>query len=88
MEHLESQLGAAEISLSADVLDQIDELVPPGTMVDPNDSDFNPAVADRSEPSPPSQVGGRGGGSQAGGWVGGSLDGLDTLRGGPDLTAR
>ena len=40
MEHLESQLGAAEISLSADVLDQIDELVPPGTMIDPIDSEF------------------------------------------------
>ncbi len=42
MEHLESQLGAAEISLSADVLDQIDELVPPGTMIDPIDSEFRP----------------------------------------------
>jgi aryl-alcohol dehydrogenase-like predicted oxidoreductase len=42
MEHLESQLSAAEIILSTDVLDRIDELVPPGTMVDPVDSDFNP----------------------------------------------
>ncbi|HXA32266.1 MAG TPA: aldo/keto reductase [Acidimicrobiales bacterium] len=42
MEHLESQLSAAEVILSTDVLDRIDELVPPGTMVDPVDSDFNP----------------------------------------------
>ena len=47
MEHLESQLSAADVVLSADVLDRIDELVPPGTMVDPVDSDFNPqALAD------------------------------------------
>ena len=31
MEHLESQLGAADVVLSADVLDRIDEIVPPGT---------------------------------------------------------
>jgi aryl-alcohol dehydrogenase-like predicted oxidoreductase len=31
MEHLESQLGAAEVTLTADVLDRIDEIVPPGT---------------------------------------------------------
>ncbi len=30
MDHLESQLGAAEVTLSADVLDRIDEIVPPG----------------------------------------------------------
>ena len=30
MEHLESQLTAAEVKLSADVLDRIDEIVPPG----------------------------------------------------------
>jgi aryl-alcohol dehydrogenase-like predicted oxidoreductase len=42
MEHLESQLSAADVMLSTDILDRIDELVPPGTMVDPIDSDFNP----------------------------------------------
>ncbi len=42
MEHLESQLSAADVILSTDVLDRIDELVPPGTMVDPVDSDFIP----------------------------------------------
>ena len=31
MEHLESQLTAAEVMLDAEVLDRIDELVPPGT---------------------------------------------------------
>src|SRR5882757_794344 len=30
MEHLESQLGAADVVLPTDVLDQIDEIVPPG----------------------------------------------------------
>lgn len=30
MEHLESQLGAVDITLSTDVLDRIDEIVPPG----------------------------------------------------------
>jgi aryl-alcohol dehydrogenase-like predicted oxidoreductase len=38
MEHLESQLGAADVRLSADVLDRIDEIVPPGTNVNPNDA--------------------------------------------------
>jgi aryl-alcohol dehydrogenase-like predicted oxidoreductase len=32
-EHLESQLGAAEVRLPVDVLDRIDEIVPPGTTV-------------------------------------------------------
>lgn len=31
MEHLESQLGAVDVELSDDVLDQIDEICPPGT---------------------------------------------------------
>ena len=33
MEHLESQLGAADVELSDDVLDRIDEIVPPGVNV-------------------------------------------------------
>ena len=37
MEHLESQLPALELRLSTDVLDRIDEIVPPG--VDLNDTD-------------------------------------------------
>ena len=30
MEHLESQIGATDVTLSSDVLDRIDEIVPPG----------------------------------------------------------
>src|SRR4051795_12392980 len=37
MDHLESQLGAADVKLSADVLDRIDEIVPPGVTVSPGD---------------------------------------------------
>jgi aryl-alcohol dehydrogenase-like predicted oxidoreductase len=37
MEHLESQLSAADVTLSADVLDKIDEIVPPGVNI--NDAD-------------------------------------------------
>jgi len=46
MEHLESQLGAAEVQLSDDILDRIDEIVPPGTNVNPADGGWeNPALA-------------------------------------------
>ncbi len=38
MEHLESQLPAAEITLTDEVLDRIDEIVPPGTNVNPADA--------------------------------------------------
>ena len=45
MEHLESQLPAAEISLDAALLDRIDEIVPPGLTINPADSGFaNPAL--------------------------------------------
>jgi aryl-alcohol dehydrogenase-like predicted oxidoreductase len=33
MEHLQSQIGAAEVTLSTDVLDKIDEIVPPGVTI-------------------------------------------------------
>ncbi len=36
MEHLESQLGAADVELSDDVLDRIDEIVPPGVERQPD----------------------------------------------------
>jgi len=42
MEHLESQLGAQELQLSADVLARIDEIVPPGTNVNPLDAGWRP----------------------------------------------
>jgi aryl-alcohol dehydrogenase-like predicted oxidoreductase len=46
MEHLESQLTAAEVTLSDDVLDRIDEIVPPGSNVNPNDLGWeNPAMS-------------------------------------------
>jgi aryl-alcohol dehydrogenase-like predicted oxidoreductase len=42
MEHLESQLGAADIDLPADLLDRIDEIVPPGTNLNPADRGYEP----------------------------------------------
>jgi hypothetical protein len=45
MEHLESQLTAADVTLSDDVLDRIDEIVPPGVTISPSDVFFqNPAL--------------------------------------------
>jgi aryl-alcohol dehydrogenase-like predicted oxidoreductase len=45
MEHLESQLRAPELTLSDEVLDRIDEIVPPGVNVNPADSGYeNPAL--------------------------------------------
>ncbi|MFJ5841669.1 aldo/keto reductase [Streptomyces shenzhenensis] len=47
MEHLESQLGAAEVPLSTDVLDRIDEIVPPGTTFNPADVGYDaPGLTD------------------------------------------
>ncbi len=46
MEHLESQLPAARVQLSDEVLDRIDEIVPPGENLEPGDSGWqNPALA-------------------------------------------
>jgi len=42
IEQLESQLGALERTLSADVLDRIDEIVPPGVNVNPADTGWDP----------------------------------------------
>ena len=45
MEHLESQLGAADAELSDELLDRIDEIVPPGQNVNPADTGYdNPAL--------------------------------------------
>jgi aryl-alcohol dehydrogenase-like predicted oxidoreductase len=45
MEQLESQLGAADVTLPADVLDRIDEIVPPGINLNPTDGGWqNPAL--------------------------------------------
>jgi aryl-alcohol dehydrogenase-like predicted oxidoreductase len=45
MEHLESQLTAAAVELSDDVLDRIDEIVPPGITINPADNGWvSPAL--------------------------------------------
>jgi aryl-alcohol dehydrogenase-like predicted oxidoreductase len=45
MEHLESQLAAADVVLDQAMLDRIDEIVPPGTTINPFDDSFdNPAL--------------------------------------------
>lgn len=41
-EHLTSQLGAVDVRLSRDVLDRIDEIVPPGTTISPADEGYQP----------------------------------------------
>lgn len=41
-EQLTSQLGAADVSLDDEVLDQIDEIVPPGTNFNPADAGYTP----------------------------------------------
>ena len=46
MDQLESQLGAAEVTLSTDVLNRIDEIVPPGTNLNATDAGWqNPALS-------------------------------------------
>ena len=46
MEHLESQLGAADVQLDDPLLDRIDEIVAPGTTINPTDAGWtNPALA-------------------------------------------
>ncbi|MDA0183047.1 aldo/keto reductase [Solirubrobacter phytolaccae] len=42
LEHLQSQLGAGDVKLSQDVLDRIDEIVPPGTTVNAADAGYLP----------------------------------------------
>jgi aryl-alcohol dehydrogenase-like predicted oxidoreductase len=45
MDHLESQLSAAEVTLSDEVLDRIDEIVPPGVNISPSDGGWpNPGL--------------------------------------------
>ena len=48
MEHLESQLPAADVHLTDDVLDQIDKIVPPGVTLNPAD---NGGVSPTLEPA-------------------------------------
>jgi aryl-alcohol dehydrogenase-like predicted oxidoreductase len=49
MEHFQSQIGAADVRLTADVLDRIDKIVPPGINLASTDSGYSaPAIADPS----------------------------------------
>jgi hypothetical protein len=42
MEHLQSQLGAADVVLGSHVLDDIDKIVPPGTTLADFDKGYIP----------------------------------------------
>jgi aryl-alcohol dehydrogenase-like predicted oxidoreductase len=42
MGHLQSQVGATEVKLSTDILDKIDEIVPPGVTVSRSDGGYQP----------------------------------------------
>jgi aryl-alcohol dehydrogenase-like predicted oxidoreductase len=44
MEHLESQLSAAEVELTDDVLDRVDEIVAPGTTINRSDNSWTSPV--------------------------------------------
>jgi aryl-alcohol dehydrogenase-like predicted oxidoreductase len=46
MEQLESHLGATEVELDAELLDRIDEIVPPGTTLNPVDAGYTPPSLD------------------------------------------
>ncbi len=48
MEHLESQLTAADVELPDDVLDRIDQIVPPGLTINPADSGWISPTLDAS----------------------------------------
>ena len=49
MEQLESQLGALDVTLDSELLDRIDEIVPPGQNLNPADAGYTlPAVSDPS----------------------------------------
>jgi aryl-alcohol dehydrogenase-like predicted oxidoreductase len=47
-EHLRSQLPAADVKLSDDILDRIDEIVPPGTNFNPADAGYTPPSLERA----------------------------------------
>jgi aryl-alcohol dehydrogenase-like predicted oxidoreductase len=49
MDHLDSQLAAADVELPGDVLDRIDEIVPPGINLNPADGGW---VSPALEPAP------------------------------------
>jgi hypothetical protein len=43
MEQLVSQLPAADVTLSSEILDRIDELVAPGVTINPDDNSYGAA---------------------------------------------
>ena len=49
MEHLDDLLAGAEVRLGDDILDRIDEIVPPGTDVGPDEAKYNPPSIARAE---------------------------------------
>jgi aryl-alcohol dehydrogenase-like predicted oxidoreductase len=62
LEQLESQLGAAEVVLTDDVLDRVDEIVPPGLALNAGEQDWQPpaltlASERRRPPTPPAADG-------------------------------
>jgi aryl-alcohol dehydrogenase-like predicted oxidoreductase len=49
MEQLESHLGAVDVVLDAEILDRIDEIVPPGTVFNAADAGYTPPSLERTE---------------------------------------
>src|SRR5260370_42114952 len=49
MEHLQSQLGSPAVGLPAELLDRIDDIVPPGVNLNPGDRGYEPPAL--AEPS-------------------------------------
>jgi aryl-alcohol dehydrogenase-like predicted oxidoreductase len=48
LEQLEGQLGAVDVQLSDEILDAIDEIVPPGTNSSPNDGGYTPPALENA----------------------------------------
>jgi aryl-alcohol dehydrogenase-like predicted oxidoreductase len=49
LDQLESQLGAVKVTLTSDILDRIDDIVPPGVTLNPADTGYQPpAITDPS----------------------------------------
>lgn len=49
MQHLDDLLAGAEVRLNDDVLDRIDQIVPPGTDIGLNEADYKPPAILRAE---------------------------------------
>lgn len=53
-DHVDDLLAGIDVVLGDDVLDRIDEIVPPGTDVGALDQDYRPPAPGIREPAPPS----------------------------------